>query len=99
MEFEDLYLSDVSQRCARNECKELGTHAPILEFRAARDGRVATAVMKMLVCPKHQEEFPLYTDWLTDGGFERILHSFKAEGKLIPVRQFTSVRWYPYHAV
>lgn len=98
MEFEDLFLTGVPHKCMRADCREVGTAAPVLEFRDVPDRTPpAVCVLKGLVCAAHQAQFDTAEDWLTHGSYERIVYTFKHEGKLIPVRSLSTLRWFPYN--
>lgn len=76
-------------------CPLPGSWKPILKFRSRSNGPITTLHFKSIsVCENHQKTSALHS-FLSDEGFDKLVHHLRDAGKEIPIRKLTTLDWEP----
>ena len=76
-------------------CTLPGSWKPILKFRSRSNGPITTLHFKSIsICENHQKSSTLHS-FLSDEGFDKLVHHLRDAGKEIPIRKLTTLDWEP----
>lgn len=79
--------------CDRIKCLGAARWMPVLQLRAkGYGGPPAIAAISLTVCNVCRHKIGL-DDLITDEGWTMLCASFKAQGKVMPARKLTKIRW------
>ncbi len=79
--------------CDRKDCPREGIWMPVLELTVkGYNGPPALAVVNLRVCEQCRRKMKVM-DLMTDEGWQMLCAPFEAQGKTMPTRKLTKIRW------